>query len=64
MDVNTLLFTLPKWRGMSVRPFGLRISNLPVGDLFSNENKVVESADKMTKRQIAAKVRTFFKPHL
>ncbi len=31
---------------------------------FANIIKKIESADKMTKRQIAAKVRAFFKPYL
>ena len=31
---------------------------------FAGKIKQVESADKMTKRQIAAKVRAFFKPYL
>jgi hypothetical protein len=31
---------------------------------FAGKIKKVESADKMTQRQIAAKVRTFFKPYL
>ena len=31
---------------------------------FANIIKEIESADKMTKRQIAAKVRAFFKPYL
>lgn len=31
---------------------------------FKGKIKKIEAADKMTKGQIAAKVRTFFKPHL
>jgi len=31
---------------------------------FASKIKKIESADKMTQRQIAAKVRAFFKPHL
>jgi len=41
MDVNTLLFTLPKWRGMSAKPFDPHLFNLPAGEPYSSENRVV-----------------------